>query len=49
MPQTKPLAGVATFDCELTAVLENDPVTGKDKTNAEIEFANPIASLNYNN
>ena len=28
VPQTRPPAGVATFDCEFTAVRENEPVTG---------------------
>ena len=28
VPQTRPPAGVATLDCELTAVRENEPVTG---------------------
>ena len=43
-PQTRPPAGVATLDWELTAVRENEPVTGQDITKADNAFADPIAN-----
>ena len=47
VPVTTPESGVDTEDAELTAVRENEPVTGYDWKNPDTMFEAPIATSSW--